>query len=212
MSCTLADFKLPKPDVRLVTMGNTVYKVKLRYRNEHELSEKKKFDNGFWKQAKVQYDIERVIKYVLQNENNIDPIRTDDLVVYPYKKEWANASKLQFSKYNEQLSTSPCLFLFYIERLAKDKIDFVLSDEEQKLHSELTSVSPEQKAHKRVYSQGDMKSRKRKMSDSSNDSDSFMEHGSSSNDEKARADQKGYVMSFFDLLLTPMKRLGRIWR
>lgn len=44
MSCTLADFKLPEPDVRLVTVGNTVYKVKLRYRNEHELSEKKKFE------------------------------------------------------------------------------------------------------------------------------------------------------------------------
>lgn len=63
-----------------------------------------------------------------------------------------------------------------------------------------------------MYTQADMKSRKRKMSDSSNDSDSFMEHGSSSSDEKVRADEKGYVMSFFDLLLTPMKRLGRIWR
>lgn len=39
------------------------------------------------------------------------------------------------------------------------------------------------------------------MSDSSNDSDSFMEHGSSSSDEKVRADEKGYVMSFFEFVM-----------
>lgn len=36
MTCTLADFKLPEPDVRLVLLNKTVYKIKLRYRGENQ--------------------------------------------------------------------------------------------------------------------------------------------------------------------------------
>ena len=34
------------------------------------------------------------------------------------KKPWPNANKLKFSKYDEELSASPYLFLFYIEKAA----------------------------------------------------------------------------------------------
>ena len=33
MLCSLTNFKLPEPDVRLVTLGDTVFKIKLRYRD-----------------------------------------------------------------------------------------------------------------------------------------------------------------------------------
>ena len=35
MTCSLSDFKLPDPDVRLVKFGDTVYKVKLLFRSAH---------------------------------------------------------------------------------------------------------------------------------------------------------------------------------
>ena len=37
------------------------------------------------------------------------------------KKAWANAAKLEFSKFNEKLKTSPYLFLFYIEKITEQK-------------------------------------------------------------------------------------------
>ena len=39
MTCSLTDFKLPEPDVRLVSINNTIYKIKLRYRGDQLLGE-----------------------------------------------------------------------------------------------------------------------------------------------------------------------------
>ena len=119
MICSLSDFKLPEPDVRLISFDDAIYKIKLRYRETSIPQETNEQGYNFWKKAQVQYDIERIIRYVLYNKgtDELEPIRTDQLVVYPYKKEWTNAHKLKFFKHDVRLKTSPYLFLLYVERL-----------------------------------------------------------------------------------------------
>jgi len=119
MPVALSDFKLPETDVRLIRFGDAVYKIKLRYRETRIPQETTQIAANFWKNPQIQSDLEKVIRYVLYNKERegLEPMRTDDLVVYPYKKDWVNAHNLKFFKDETRLKTSPQLFLLYIERL-----------------------------------------------------------------------------------------------
>ncbi|XP_065655454.1 uncharacterized protein LOC105848331 isoform X2 [Hydra vulgaris] len=183
MTCSLSDFKLPDPDVRLVMFGDTVYKVKLLFRSAQHNGIASDSHNIF-NDDKVQYDIERVMKYVLYNPDRIDPIHTDDLVIYPYKKIWSNSKKLQFSKYDVKLSTSPYLFMFYIEK----KVD---SATEKSSKFQFSKVSEKDDG----------------VEEPNRESNCNRELQIKSID-----DQHGYVSSFLSYIKAPWKSIGkRFW-
>ena len=95
----LSEFKLPKEDVRLVRFGNAVYKIKLQYRETRKQKETQKEAMEFWSNPQIQCDIEKVIRYVLhkKEQEELEPIRTDHLVVYSYRKIWSNAQNLRYT-------------------------------------------------------------------------------------------------------------------
>jgi len=117
MACILSDLKLPEPDVRLVVYNNTVVKVKLRCRNAQVSAETNQESLKFWTRSNIQSDIKRAMTYVLSGSNKIEPIRTDELVIYPYKRDWPNASKFEFVRKGETLGCSKDLYMFFIERI-----------------------------------------------------------------------------------------------
>ncbi|XP_046849547.1 uncharacterized protein LOC124443065 [Xenia sp. Carnegie-2017] len=64
---------------------------------------------------------------------DLKPIRTDHLVVYPYREKWLIADKLQFHKGNISLVPSSYVHLFYIEpkleTFKPEKFDQQISNE-----------------------------------------------------------------------------------
>jgi len=216
MTCALTNFKLPDPDVRLIIANDTVYKIKLRFRADQTIKYgTPNNEPSFWKQGKVQYDIERVILYVLHNQSNIEPIRTDQLVIYPYKKEWPNASKLYFTKFDECLKTSSHLFLFFIERISNDDLEPLRKKKkEDKIQSKFIDEQDihldEKQSYYDLSSDGETIC-ENSVSDSSDVDDSF-DSSIYNSPKNAMEPNNGYVNSLFNFLMTPMKKIRKFWK
>jgi len=234
----LSDLKLPEPDVRLVVYNQTIVKVKLRCRNAQITGETSQESMKFWKKNKIQNDIKRAMKYILSGSNKIEPIRTDELVIYPYKREWPNASKFEFTREGDTLNCSQDLYMFYIERIedkqtpttpvtmraqTREEQIVLVVDEKTPVNSPAqrsivsTRTSGKRSLRGRALTDSLKKKRRRINSIHEESSQSSTDEKIDSSDEdrdssKVHAKNPGIIMNFLSYLFTPVKSIRRIWR
>ncbi|XP_032221664.2 uncharacterized protein LOC116604027 [Nematostella vectensis] len=98
-----------KPDVRLVILQNTVYKIKIVCKNKFE----SKRLSVLCKNKSPQLEIERIITAVLCTDE-LEPVYTDLFIISPSAKKWEAADQLQFQSSGKPLEISPYVYVFNI--------------------------------------------------------------------------------------------------
>lgn len=123
---SLETFSLPKSDTRLITLNDTIHKIKLHLvkppRHSHS-------NHGQTTLNTInQEEIEQIIIALLTSSERLQPIRTNNFTVYPYRKTWKTADKVGFYRHKKLLKCCPYVHSFYIE----DKSSTVTNEEASK--------------------------------------------------------------------------------
>lgn len=115
------EFSLPKPDTRLVIFGDVVFKLKYKMSSSDDLSQS---DTELIKGPVIQWDILRITKRILKHQyehNQMFPIRSDTVVLFPGTTLWSTGRKLQFIENNKILSVHPNTIIIVVHLIKHDE-------------------------------------------------------------------------------------------
>ncbi|XP_078000919.1 uncharacterized protein LOC144453483 [Glandiceps talaboti] len=106
---SLQKFKLPDIDTRIIKHSNTLYKFKFQFQSDTIRSSKLPCD-----EETIQKEIQNAVRVVIKNPDELQPMKTDHFLVFPYKKPWKTATRLEFFQNGTKLNVFPNIFHIYL--------------------------------------------------------------------------------------------------